>query len=83
MTEMKKVSEMEPDEIKDAVRKAYSKVATGENPETGIASSCCDEPAQQTSSSCCPPEVEEKVTRVNLADALGYDTEGMPVSATD
>ena len=30
MTEMKKVSEMKPDEIKEAVRDAYSKVATGD-----------------------------------------------------
>ena len=82
MTEMKKVSEMEPDEIKEAVRDAYSKVATGKNPETGIASSCCDEPAQ-TQSSCCGPPPEVKITRLNLADALGYDTEGMPISATE
>lgn len=83
MTEMKKVSEMEPDEIKKAVRDAYSKVATGENPETGITSSCCDEPAQ-TQSSCCGPAPEAaKITRVNLADILGYDTEGMPISATE
>ncbi|MHA2426095.1 MAG: arsenite methyltransferase [Candidatus Thorarchaeota archaeon] len=82
MTEMKKVSEMEPDEIKEAVKEAYSKVATGDNPEAGIASSCCDTPTQ-TSSSCCPPQEEVKITRVNLADALGYDTEGMPISATE
>jgi len=83
MTEMKKVSEMEPDEIKKAVRDAYSKVAIGENPETGITSGCCDEPAQ-TQSSCCGPDPEAaKITRVSLAGALGYDTEGMPISATD
>ncbi|MBY8996367.1 MAG: arsenite methyltransferase [Candidatus Thorarchaeota archaeon] len=74
MTEMKKVSEMEPDEIKEAVRKTYSKVAERDT-------SCCDQPAQ-TSSSCCGP-TEAKVTTVNIAEALGYDTEGMPVSATE
>ncbi|MCJ7817982.1 MAG: hypothetical protein MUP60_03955 [Candidatus Thorarchaeota archaeon] len=52
MTEMKKVSEMKPDEIKEAVRDAYSKVATGENPETGTGTSCCDQPAK-AKSSCC------------------------------
>jgi len=81
MTEMKKVSEMEPDEIKEEVRKAYSRVAENISDE-GISSSCCDEPAQ-TQSSCCGPAPEAKVTRVNLADALGYDTEGMPRSATE
>ncbi|MHA2024265.1 MAG: arsenite methyltransferase [Candidatus Thorarchaeota archaeon] len=82
MTEMKKVSEMEPDEIKKAVRDAYSKVAEGYD-ESDIANACCDEPAQ-TQSSCCGPAPEaKKVTRVNIADALGYDTEGMPISATE
>ena len=46
MTEIKKVSEMKPEEIKEAVREAYSQVAQGSN-------------------------------------ALGYDTKGMPISATD
>ncbi len=81
MTEMKKVSEMVPDEIKDAVRKAYSKVAEGRG-ERDIATGCCDEPTQARSS-CCGPVPEAKVTRLNLADALGYDTEGMPTSATE
>ncbi len=81
MTETKKVSEMEPDEIKEEVRKAYSKVAEGYT-EEDIASGCCDGPTQ-TQSSCCGPAPEAKVTRVNLADAFGYDTEGLPISATD
>ena len=82
MTEMKKVSEMKPDEIKEAVRNAYSKVATG---EAVVESSCCDEP-QQKQSSCCGPATkapEPKVLRVNIAEALGYDTEGMPTGATE
>jgi SAM-dependent methyltransferase len=81
MTELKKVSEMEPDEIKEAVRKAYSRVAETSSDEV-ISSSCCDEPAQ-TQSSCCRPAPEAKITRMNLADTLGYDIEGMPVSATE
>ena len=79
----KKVSEMKPDEIKEAVRDAYSRVAElGE--ECGTApsttSSCCE---TQTQSSCCDPQPEVKVTRLNLAEALGYDTEGMPTGATE
>lgn len=82
MTEMKKVSEMKPDEIKEAVRDAYSKVATGEAKD---ASDCCEQP-QQTQSSCCGPATEApepQVLRVNIAEALGYDTEGMPTGATE
>ncbi|MCJ7817983.1 MAG: hypothetical protein MUP60_03960, partial [Candidatus Thorarchaeota archaeon] len=77
MTEMKKVSEMEPDEIKEEVRKAYSKVAEG-TAVGDIATGCCDEPTQKQSSCCGPaPEAPEpKVLRVNIAEALGYDTEG-------
>ncbi|TFG27622.1 arsenite methyltransferase [Candidatus Thorarchaeota archaeon] len=81
MTEMKKISEMKPDEIKEEVRKAYSKVAEG-TAQGDIATGCCEEPAQKQSS-CCGPAPDVKVTRVNLADALGYDTEGMPISATE
>ena len=81
MTEMKKVSEMKPDEIKDAVRNAYSKVATG---ESAVESNCCEEPVQRQSSCCGPAEPPEpKVLRVNIAKALGYDTEGMPIGATE
>jgi len=82
MTGTKKVSEMESDEIKEAVRDAYSKVATGDSPEVGIASSCCDPPTA-AQSSCCGPPLEAKIIRVNLADALGYDTEDMPTGATE
>ena len=73
---MKKVSEMKPDEIKEEVRKAYTQVAD-------IDVGCGCEPEIQTSSSCCGPSQEVKVTIINLAEALGYDTEGMPISATE
>ena len=76
MTELKKVSEMEPDEIKEEVRKAYTQVA-----DLDVGCGC--EPEIQTSSSCCGPQQEVKITRVNLAEALGYDTEGMPTGATE
>lgn len=85
MTETKKVSEMKPDEIKAAVREAYSKVATGAKSEIENTSSCCDQPVQ-AKSSCCGPATktpEPKVLRVNIAEALGYDTEGMPTGATE
>lgn len=78
---MKRVRDMKPEEIKEEVRKAYSRVAEY-NSDEGISANCCDEPAQNRSS-CCSPASEAKVTRLNLADALGYDTERMPVSATE
>ncbi|MBY8996366.1 MAG: hypothetical protein KGD60_01450 [Candidatus Thorarchaeota archaeon] len=52
MTETKKVSEMESDEIKEAVRKTYSKVAKrdagrGDEPDQ-TSSSCCGQPATKS-----------------------------------
>jgi arsenite methyltransferase len=76
MTERKRVSEMEPDEIKEEVRKAYTRVAD-------INVGCGCEPQIQKSSTCCGDSSSVKVTRVNLAEALGYNTEGMPISATE
>ena len=73
---MKKVSEMKPHEIKEEVRKAYTQVA-----DIDVACGC--EPEVQTSTSCCDESSSRPVTRVNLAEALGYDTEGMPISATE
>ena len=67
---------MKPDEIKEEVRKAYTRVAD-------INVGCGCEPKIQTSSSCCGDSSSKNVTRVNLAQALGYDTDGMPVSATE
>ncbi|MGD9396768.1 MAG: arsenite methyltransferase [Candidatus Thorarchaeota archaeon] len=83
----KKVSEMKSDEIKEAVRDAYSRVADGtwtteEQTPSSADTSCCP-PQEETSSSCCGPQEEVKVTRVNLAEALGYDTEGMPTGAVE
>jgi arsenite methyltransferase len=76
MTEMKRISDMNSDEIKEEVRKAYTRVAD-------INVGCGCEPATQTTSSCCGSSSSTKVTRVNIAEALGYDTEGMPISATE
>jgi len=88
MTDTKKISEMDSDEIKDAVREAYTGVAkinVGCGCEPGIegTSGCCSEPAAKQTTSCCEDFSEQKITRVNLAEALGYDTEGMPLSATE
>ncbi|MFW9975058.1 MAG: arsenite methyltransferase [Candidatus Thorarchaeota archaeon] len=87
MTEMKKVSEMKPDEIKEAVKDAYSRVAKGTWTEDEQTPSCsdasCGPAPSQSSSSCCGPKQEVKVTRINLAEALGYDTEGIPTGATE
>ncbi len=87
MTQEKKISEMKSDEIKEAVRDAYSRVAEGtwtadEQTPSSNDASCCP-PQSQASSSCCGPQQEAKVTRANIADALGYDTEGMPAGATE
>ena len=82
MSGTKKVSEMKSEEIKDAVRDAYSRVAEGTWTPAEREQGCCDAPAQ-TTSSCCGSQEERKVTRVNLAQALGYNTEGMPMGATE
>ncbi|MFW9961542.1 MAG: arsenite methyltransferase [Candidatus Thorarchaeota archaeon] len=82
MSGMKKVSEMKSEEIKEAVRDAYSRVAEGTWTPDEREQGCCDAPAQ-TTSSCCGPKEERIVTRVNIAQALGYDTEGMPTGATE
>ncbi len=76
MTGMKKVSEMNSDEIKEEVRRTYSRVAG-----TDVVSGCG--PKTRSSSSCCGTSTSTKVTRLNLANALGYDTEGLPASATE
>ena len=67
---------MKPDEIKEEVRKAYTRVAD-------INVGCGCEPEIQTSSSCCGGSSSKVVTSVNLAEALGYDTKSMPLSATE
>lgn len=76
MKKSKRVSEMKPDEIKEEVRKAYTQVA-------GTNVGCGCEPGIQTSSSCCGDSSSRKITRVDLAQALGYDTEKMPISAIE
>jgi arsenite methyltransferase len=76
MSKKKKVSEMKSDEIKEEVRKAYTQVA-GTNVSCG-----CESQAKSTSS-CCSDSVSRPVTRTSLAQALGYETKGMPTSATE
>ncbi|MFW9809537.1 MAG: hypothetical protein ACFFE6_09175, partial [Candidatus Thorarchaeota archaeon] len=60
----KKVSEMKSDEIKEAVRDAYSRVAEGTWTSDEQSPSCNDASCgpTQTSSSCCGPQEEAKVT---------------------
>ncbi|MFX1580509.1 MAG: hypothetical protein ACFFBJ_12725, partial [Promethearchaeota archaeon] len=83
----KKVSEMKSDEIKEAVRDAYSRVAemtwTADEQTPSCNDASCGPAETQTSSSCCGSQQEVKVTRLNLAEALGYDTDGMPTGATE
>jgi len=62
----KGVSEMPPEEIKGAVRKAYAKVATAQR--CCCNTSCCDEPRMGKSA--------------DRAKRYGYDTKGLPKSVT-
>ncbi len=68
----KKVSEMTPDEIKSEVRAAYSRVASR--------TECCA-PETKAGSQCCGSTPE--VTQKSLAEALGYEVDGLPSSLTE
>ncbi|MFW9955897.1 MAG: arsenite methyltransferase [Candidatus Thorarchaeota archaeon] len=81
MTNTKTIQEMTSDEIKDEVRKAYTKVAQRKS-EPEASSGCCG-PATTSgcgtdSSSSCGPS-----SRSNVALSMGYDIEGLPSSATE
>ena len=73
---MKKVSEMSSEEIKDAVKDAYSRVAQP------AGSSCCgpSEPEQTASDCDCAPSGN---IRTSYAESLGYSVKDMPKSATE
>ena len=81
LAETKKVSEMSSDEIKEAVKENYERVA---QPSGG---SCCPSPSseqkEQTSSSCCDPGVQASDPRTSYAEELGYSVKDMPESATE
>jgi SAM-dependent methyltransferase len=83
LAKTKKVSEMSSEEIKEAVKQNYERVA---QPSGG---SCCppssteEKEAEQTSSSCCGPEASTSDPRTSYAKALGYDVKDMPESATE
>jgi len=99
MSEEKKVSEMTPQEIKDEVKKAYSKVAAR---DTCCTSSCCSGPPSSErqelpEASCCstqPREAKAEVESdccsdsqssevVNYARSLGYDLSDLPDAARE
>lgn len=67
----KKISEMEPEDIKSEVRTAYTRVAERTD--------CCS--GKSTGSSCCGENSE--VTASSLAKALGYSIDQMPSSLTE
>ena len=76
---MKKVSEMSSEEIKDAVKDTYSRVA---QPAGG---SCCGpSETEQAASDCgtsgCGPSGN---VRTSYAESLGYSVKDMPESATE
>ncbi len=99
MSEEKKISNMTPEEIKDEVKKAYSKVAAR---DTCCTSSCCsdqtDSKMQQPSEpSCCSSQpTEESIESqsdcctpsqtsdmVRYAKSMGYDLSDLPSAATE
>jgi ubiquinone/menaquinone biosynthesis C-methylase UbiE len=65
---------MSSDEIKEAVKQNYERVA---QPSGG---SCCP---PSSSSSCCEPEATPSNPRTSYAETLGYDVIDMPESATE
>ena len=81
LTEMKKVSEMSSEEIKEAVKQNYARVA---QPSGG---SCCPSPSteqtEQATSSCCSSEAPTSDPRTSYAEELGYEVKDMPESATE
>ncbi|MFX0108841.1 MAG: arsenite methyltransferase [Candidatus Hodarchaeota archaeon] len=76
MAKTKKISEMSPEEIKDAVKDSYAKVA---QPSRG--SCCSSDSSEQTTSSRCEPQTSNP--RTTYAETLGYDVKDMPESATE
>ncbi|MFX1262872.1 MAG: arsenite methyltransferase [Promethearchaeota archaeon] len=76
---MKKVSEMSSEEIKDAVKDTYSKVAQP------AASSCCGPTeTEQAASDCRTAECAPPGNiRTSYAESLGYSVKDMPESATE
>ncbi|MFX1367529.1 MAG: arsenite methyltransferase [Promethearchaeota archaeon] len=83
MAKTKKVSEMSSEEIKEAVRQNYERVA---QPSGG---SCCppssteEKKTDVTTASCCGSEATPSDPRTSYAELLGYDVKGMPESATE
>jgi arsenite methyltransferase len=74
----KRVSEMSPDEIKDAVKDAYANIAKGSTGETCGSSGCG---SQASTSSCCGQSVSDyQVSRIR---EHGYKVEGLPSSLTE
>lgn len=73
---------MSSEEIKEAVRHNYERVA---QPSGG---SCCppssdEKEKEQTTSSCCGSESSATDPRTSYAKTLGYDVRDMPESATE
>ncbi len=77
LSDTKRISDMTDDEIKDEVKKAYSKVAQ----RTGT--KCCDQednPSRESTSSCCNPSPSDMK---RLVLSFGYSVDGLPASATE
>jgi SAM-dependent methyltransferase len=76
---MKKVSEMSSEEIKDAVKDTYAKVA-----QPTVSSCCGPTDTEQSTADCasngCGPTSNP---RISYAESLGYSVKDMPESATE
>lgn len=99
MSDRKKVSELTPEEIKQEVRRAYSKVAVRGRPNRE--SSCCSTPDSKTrdltQSDCCGVQTVENTQEgqsdccsgpepsesVEYAKSIGYDISGLPQAVTE
>jgi arsenite methyltransferase len=74
----KRVSEMSPDEIKDAVKDAYANVAKRNTGKTCGSSGCG---SQASTSNCCGQSVSNYQT--SKIKEHGYKVEGLPSSMTE
>ncbi len=77
LSDTKRISDMTDDEIKDEVKKAYSKVARR------TVTTCCDQedaPTKESTSSCCGPSPTDMK---QLVLSFGYSVDGLPASATE
>jgi len=77
LSDTKRISDMTSEEIKDEVKKAYSKVAQRTGAE------CCDQanaPTKESTSSCCDPS---PIDMKQVVLSFGYSVDGLPASTIE